>query len=165
MAKEKKEPKINKEGLLSKDAEMILIGLMLSLVSLIGLLNKGPIGQFLTFCSVYLFGVFYFVVFIILLFTGLYLIVKRKLYTFKIDIIALGIILLILGISIASSPANGGDLTLKDVFTSFSKQITDISEGALIKNVTLIENTGGGLLGYFLTRQSLQIHQEQFRQG
>ena len=151
MAKEKKEPKVNKEGLLSKDAETILIGLMLSLVSLIGLLNKGPVGQFLTFIAVYLFGVFYFVVFLLLLFVGVYLVFKRKVFKVKIDITILGLILLSIGIIIGSTYLDNPELKLSEVFTTFQKVLNDgIAEGVLIKDTTLIQHTGGGLLGYFL---------------
>ncbi len=150
MAKEKKEPKVNKDGVLSKDAETILVGLMISLVSLIGLLNKGPIGQFLTFVAVYLFGVFYFVAFLILLYVGVYLVFKRKMFKLKIDVTLLGLILLSLGIMIASSPSNGEVITLSNVFTKFSRQVKDISEGFLIKDIVKVEQTGGGLIGYFL---------------
>lgn len=151
MAKEKKEPKVNKDGVLSKDAETILVGLMLSLVSLIGLLNKGPIGQFLTFVAVYLFGVFYFVAFLILLYVGIYLTFKRKMFKLKIDITLLGLILLSLGIMIASSQSNGELIILNNVFTKFSRQVRDISDGVLIKDIVKVEQTGGGLIGYFLT--------------
>ena len=142
MAKEKKEPKTNKEGLLSKDAETILIGLMIVLVALIGLLNKGPVGEFLTFCAAYLFGVFYFVVYLILLFIGIYLILKRKLFKVKIDITLLGVILLLLGVSIISVRQDQ-NITLNNVFDTFNKTIGR-------ENVIQAQNLGGGLIGYFL---------------
>lgn len=103
MAKEKKQPKDTKDGVLSKDAETILIGLMLCLVALIGLLNRGPIGEFLSYCMVYLFGVFYFIAFLIALFFGLYLILKRQMYRVKIDTTMLGVILLFIGVMISAS--------------------------------------------------------------
>ncbi len=150
MAKEKKAPKVNSDGLMSKEAETILIGLMISLIAIIGLLNRGPIGEFLTFCFVYLFGVFYFVAYLIILFFGLYLTLKRKAFRVQIDVTLLGMILLFIGIIIAASPGNGDELRLSNVFSKFSAQMNNISQGVLIPNVAGIEQAGGGLIGYFL---------------
>ena len=58
--KEKKTPKLNaNEYILSSDAEAILYGLILVLISLIGFLNYGIIGEALTYIFAYLFGIFY----------------------------------------------------------------------------------------------------------
>lgn len=150
MAKEKKEPKKNQDGLLSKDAETILIGLMLSLIALIGLLNRGPIGQFLTYCAVYLFGVFYFVTFLLILFFGLYLIAKRKTYKVHITTTLLGVILLFLGIMISTSMnPDGTPLELKNVFTTYASAISKISHGVMIENIAQVDTMGGGIIGYF----------------
>ena len=79
MAKEKHLPKKSIEAkLISQDAENTLYGLMLFLVSLIGLLNNGFVGNFLTYISAYAFGVFYFVPFLISAAAGLYLILMKK---------------------------------------------------------------------------------------
>ncbi len=151
MAKEKKAPKNSSDSVLSKDAETILIGLMVSLIAIIGLLNRGPIGEFLTFSFAYLFGVFYFLAYLIMLFFGLYLAVKRKALRIHIDVTLLGAILLFVGIIIAASPGNGEDLRLSNVFSTFTTQMNSISHGVLIDNVAQIEQVGGGLVGYFLS--------------
>lgn len=153
MAKEKKEPKRKSDGLFSKDAEIVLIGLMLSLVALIGLLNRGPMGEFLTFLFVYLFGTFYFVVYLILLYTGIYLVLKRKCYKVQIHTVLLGAILFVLGIMIISSLAvdtSAEGLQLKNVFSMFSKQMNEIATGVLIQDLEKVQFAGGGLIGFFL---------------
>ena len=62
MTNDKKIPNGNQSNnLMSKDTEMVLLGVMLSLVSLIGLLNTGPVGHFLFFIFAYAFGVFCFI--------------------------------------------------------------------------------------------------------
>lgn len=153
MAKEKKEPKRKSDGLFSKDAEVVLIGLMLSLIALIGLLNRGPMGEFLTFLFVYLFGTFYFVVYLILLYTGIYLVLKRKCYKVQIHTVLLGAILFMIGIMIISSLAvdtSTEGLQLKNVFSMFSKQMNDIATGVLIQDLEKVQFAGGGLIGFFL---------------
>ena len=57
--KERKTPKTNQEYILSTDAEAILYGLILVLISLIGLLNYGVVGEALTYIFSYLFGIFF----------------------------------------------------------------------------------------------------------
>ena len=69
--KEKKTPKINKsEYILSSDAEAILYGLIMILLSIIGLLGNGVVGDALTYVFAYVFGLFYINLF--LLFSGFF---------------------------------------------------------------------------------------------
>ena len=62
-----KSPKTKDNKVLSDEVEYVLIGLMLILLSIIGLLNKGPVGNFLTYVSIYLFGAYYFVLYALVL--------------------------------------------------------------------------------------------------
>ena len=73
MANDKKIPNVNQgNNFLSKDTEMILLGVMLCLVALIGLLNTGPVGHFfsiflhmhLVYFALFLFYYYYFMVYI-----------------------------------------------------------------------------------------------------
>ena len=64
MSKDKKRDEVKKEKKISVEAEVALLGLLLSIVSLIGLLNQGWLGGFLTYCLVYLFGSMYFIILI-----------------------------------------------------------------------------------------------------
>ena len=116
MANDKKIPNVNQgNNFLSKDTEMILLGVMLCLVALIGLLNTGPVGHFLFYIFAYAFGVFCFIPFLLLLFYGLYLIIKRRAYLIKINSSILGCILLLTGLLISSS--NSENLVLKNMLS------------------------------------------------
>ena len=67
--KEKKLPKKNlNEYVLSSDAEAILYGLMMVLISLIGFLNYGVAGEALTYIFSYIFGIFYVFVYLLFIF-------------------------------------------------------------------------------------------------
>ena len=85
--KEKKTPKLNaNEYILSSDAEAILYGLILVLISLIGFLNYGIIGEALTYIFAYLFGIFYIFTYLLLLFFGIYLMIKKTFFKLHIDL-------------------------------------------------------------------------------
>ena len=67
MGRDKHEPKDSKQKFqISDDAEKTLIGLMLVIISLIGLLNRGFVGEFLTYIFVWciLFYIFLFLNFL-----------------------------------------------------------------------------------------------------
>lgn len=85
MGRDKHEPKDSKQKFqISDDAEKTLIGLMLVIISLIGLFNRGFVGEFLTYIFVYVFGAFYFIFFFFLIFFGIYLVIKKKDYHLKL---------------------------------------------------------------------------------
>ena len=89
-----KVPKNSDNKLLSNDVEATLIGVMVLLVSLIGLLGKGPVGQVLQYCIVFIFGNFYFLVFAYLLIFSLYLIITKKVMDMKINMYLFSFILI-----------------------------------------------------------------------
>ena len=60
MAKEKKEELVEKKKGLSYETEVALIGLMLAIISLIGLLNQGYFGSIITYALVFIFGSWYY---------------------------------------------------------------------------------------------------------
>jgi len=55
VSKDKKRDESKKPKKISVEAEVALLGLLLSIASLIGLLNQGWLGSFLTYCLVFLF--------------------------------------------------------------------------------------------------------------
>ena len=60
MGQNKHQPKESKKRFsISMDAEKTLIGIAITLLSVIGLLNRGFLGEFLTYIAAYVFGVFY----------------------------------------------------------------------------------------------------------
>ena len=78
MSKDKKRDESKKERKLTVEAEVALLGLLLAIVSLIGLLNQGWLGGLLTYCLVYLFGNMYYLVLILNIYLGLYLFFKKN---------------------------------------------------------------------------------------
>ncbi len=145
----KKEPKTNTDNyIVSSDAESVLYGLLFVLLGIIGLINSGPIGHFLTYIFVYLFGTFYSIFFVFLIFLGVYLIIKKKFFAIKIDLKVLGIIFLVYSFMIGASLET--DLTIKNSFTYFSDIINSIQDSKFyISDFSLIPLTGGGIIGYF----------------
>lgn len=151
MAKEKKIPKQSeKDKVLSGDAEATLYGILLLLISIIGLLNKGWVGEFLTYITVYLFGSFYFIFFILMIFLGIYLIAKKRFYRIKINLKLLGGILIIISCSIAASMSND-ELSIANIFTYFNQQMAIVSDSSFhIESLVQVSASGGGIIGYFL---------------
>ena len=150
--KEKKTPKTSaNDYVLSSDAEAILYGLILVLLSLIGFLNYGVVGEALTYIFAYLFGVFYVFVYLLLIFFGLYLMIKKTMFRVHIDLKVLGSILLIIGFCIAASM--GHNLTVNTFFSAYQNQIADSQRRifAMISTEAVYANLGGGIVGYFLT--------------
>lgn len=152
MAKEKHLPKsISEAKLLSRDAENTLYGLMLFLISVIGILNNGFVGNFLTYISAYAFGVFYFVPFLLGIAMGFYLILMKKSYMVKINLVLLGIILIALSCLIGSSLSSTQD-GFNTVFTNFHTKISNAVVNDTIFKLRLsdIGGLGGGIVGAFL---------------
>ncbi len=151
MAKEKKTPKTNSDlKILSSDAEAILYGLILTMIAIIGLLNRGWVGEFLTYITVYSFGVFYSLFFLLIIFFGLHLIVKKNFYRLKVNLYLLGAILLIFSSTIAASKGIEG-LNVTNAFTLFNQRMGYLSSSSFhIDSMDAIASSGGGLIGFFL---------------
>lgn len=148
--KDKKAPKTNKENyIVSVGAEAVLYGIMFFLLGLIGLLNKGIVGQFITYCVVYLFGAFHVLFFLFLMFMGLYLIIKKRIYRIQIDLKLLGFLLILVSFSIGAS--NKDTLTFQTFFSEFSINMERITSSPYqISSLNQIPLVGGGLIGYTL---------------
>ncbi len=146
----KKVPKNNEESyVITSDAEAILYGLLFVLVGLIGLLNRGPVGQFFTYCVVFLFGAFHIFFFALLIFLGIYLMVKKKFYHIRIDLKLLGFFLMLLGLTIGASLESG--LTIQNAYLIFSQRMENVQDSLFhISSLTQIPLSGGGIIGYFL---------------
>ena len=60
MGQDKHQPKDNKKKFtFSNDAEKTLIGIMIFLISIIGLLNRGYVGEFLTYIDKNVIDIFF----------------------------------------------------------------------------------------------------------
>lgn len=149
--KEKKIPKQNpNDYILSSDAEAVLYGLILVLLSLIGFLNYGVVGEALTYIFSYVFGIFYIFVYLLLIFFGLYLMIKKEMFKVHIDLKVLGSILLVLGFCIAASMKSG--IYIDTFFSSYQNQINETQRYvfSMISTDKIFANLGGGFIGYLL---------------
>lgn len=145
-----KSPKLNKKGIFGDGSEPILFGAMITLIALIGLLGKGPVGSLLTFVSIYLFGAYYFLLYAILLFLGIYLMIKRKIVRIQITMRLLGAIFVLLSCLIASSSIDT-NLTISNFAKEYQNSIDLIKVGSYLElDVAEISTVGGGFFGYFL---------------
>ena len=150
--KEKKTPKINKsEYILSSDAEAILYGLIMILLSVIGLLGNGVVGDALTYVFAYVFGVFYILVYVFVIFLGLYLIIKKQMYKIKIDVKVLGALLILFAFCISSS--FNEQLEIGTFFSEFQNRVSESQEHIFLMKTeyAIFHNLGGGFIGFFLT--------------
>lgn len=151
MKKKMKVPKNTNEKFLSNDVEAMLIGVMLLLVSLIGLLGKGPVGQFLQYCVVFVFGNFYFLVYAYLFFFSVYLIATKKMFVMKINLYLFAAMLILFSFLIGASDTSV-ELTIGN-FTGAYINVMNATPGISlfkIESFEAISYTGGGYLGYML---------------
>jgi S-DNA-T family DNA segregation ATPase FtsK/SpoIIIE len=74
-----------------------IIGVVLMFIGAIALLNIGRVGQWLTVLGMVILGKMFFVLFILIIFLGIYYIVKREHFTYK-SVTLIGFIILLLSI-------------------------------------------------------------------
>lgn len=144
--------KINekKENLLNNDFECFFCGLIIILISIIGLLNNGPIGNFLTYIFVYLFGAFYFIFFLLSIFFGLYLMIKRKIFKVHFSLKVCGILFIFFSLLSACSITNT-PLYFNNLNSQFSLHLSLVSPYfPVINNFQDLNEVGGGFIGYLL---------------
>lgn len=145
-----KSPKTKDNKVLSDEVEYVLIGLMLILLSIIGLLNKGPVGNFLTYVSIYLFGAYYFVLYALVLLYSIYLMLKKKVFKLHINMNLLGAILVFVSLLIASSNTNT-ELKFSNLSSLFNEHMASVSSSIfVIDNLSNLATTGGGFIGFTL---------------
>lgn len=144
--------KINgkKENLLNNDFECFFCGLIIVLISIIGLLNNGPIGNFLTYIFVFLFGAFYFIFFLLSIFFGLYLMIKRKIFKVHFSLKLCGIVFIFFSLISACSITNT-PLYFNNLNSQFSLHLSLVSPYfPVINNFQDLNELGGGFVGYLL---------------
>ena len=146
MAKEKKEELVEKKKGLSYETEVALIGLMLAIISLIGLLNQGYFGSIITYALVFIFGSWYYFILLACIYFGIYLLVKRKKPKFVSTLSTISFILLIGFLAIASSKYEGASLS--NWYTYYKAAFERCSQGSYHVNPASINQVGGGIVGY-----------------
>ena len=144
--------KINekKENLLNNDFECFFCGLIIVLISIIGLLNNGPVGNFLTYIFVFLFGAFYFIFFLLSIFFGLYLMIKRKIFKVHFSLKVCGILFIFFSLVSACSITNT-PLYFNNLNSQFTLHLSLVSPYfPVINNFQDLNELGGGFVGYLL---------------
>jgi len=147
MAKEKKEETVDKKVKLSYEIEFALVGLMLAIISLIGLVNQGYIGSLITFALVYLFGCWYQIPLFAGIFFGSYFFITRKKPKMVTNLNVICFALFIVFLAIASSKYDGADID--NCFTFYKSAFSRCHSGIHV-DIALINQVGGGLIGYIL---------------
>ena len=145
-----KKPKNKNNSLMTNEVEYILIGLMLLLISIIGLLNKGPVGNFLTYIGVYLFGAFYFIIFLFLIVVSVYMMIKKKGLRIRLNMVLLGFVLVYLATIIASSTSNS-EIRFNNLIEVYNEHIAVVSSKLfVVDSISNLSVVGGGFIGYSL---------------
>lgn len=146
MSKDKKREESAKEKKISVEAEIALLGLLLAIVSLIGLLNQGWLGGFFTYCLVYLFGSMYYVILLFNVYFGLYLFFKKKKPNITLGLNGVAVIGLLYFLLVASSKFDNA--SLNSWYSYMSNNFKEATLSAFRINVSKLDITGGGLIGY-----------------
>ena len=146
MSKDKKRDESKAPKKIAVEAEVALLGLLLAIVSLIGLLNQGWLGSFLTYCLVYLFGSMHYVVLLLSGYIGLYLFFKKKKPSIVLGINALAVVVLLFFLLVASSIYEGASLS--NWFNKFDNNFNSIVVSSFKVKLEKISIVGGGFIGY-----------------
>ena len=110
MAKEKIEDLKSGKAKLNYEVEIALFGLMIVIISLIGLVNQGFIGSLITYSLVYLFGCWYQLPLFLGLFFGGYFFIRRKKPKMISNFNVICFAFLLVFLAIASSKYDGATL-------------------------------------------------------
>ena len=147
MAKEKIEDLKSGKAKLNYEVEIALFGLMIVIISLIGLVNQGFIGSLITYSLVYLFGCWYQLPLFLGLFFGGYFFIRRKKPKMVSNFNVICFAFLLVFLAIASSKYDGA--TLDNCFTFYKAAFSKCHEGLHV-NVLQVNQVGGGLIGYIM---------------
>ncbi len=145
MAKEKSQELEEKKNKLSYETELALFGLMIAIVSLIGLLNQGYFGSIITYGLVFIFGSWYYMALIALIYFGMFLFIKKKKPKFMSTLTTISFILLIVFLAIASSKYEGASLS--NWYTYYRAAFDRCKDGIHV-TIAKTNQVGGGVVGY-----------------
>ena len=146
MAKEK----FNKKILENNNFECVMIGIMMILISLIGLIGKGPVGEFLQYCLLFLFGMYYILVYLFIIFLGVYLIIKKSFLKIRFNMFFVATLLIFVVLLAASSRANE-TITLTNFAPLYLENLhsSDITLFN-VEGLSAVLHSGGGFFGFLL---------------
>lgn len=130
-------------------------GLLISLLSLVLILDVGPVARGINFPFIYLFGFGQLVLFLFIYYLGMCLLIKGKVYLSKNVFVIIGSIVsflsLLMLVTAIVSYTNPNVVIDKEFFNEYQKNYSDFSIYFGNKIVTFFDNNlpiGGGLLGY-----------------
>lgn len=122
-----------------------ITGLILILIGVIGLGVFGPVGNIIKDFAIFLFGSFYNVLVIIVLFLGIYMLFKRKMPKFFTSKL-IGFYLIIISIlTLAHMNYMEPNLKIGDVLNNSM----EVFLGVVNQNFVGLSQTGGGIIGLF----------------
>ncbi len=150
--KKRKQSGNSLKGFISDEARYVLIGLLIFLLSFIGIIESGGyLGSVISFVFIYLFGVFYFIPLILFAAYGIYIFLRRKNPDFEVGpyLIALAFVIFFALIWASVFSVENGNY-LSSVFGEYSSRFNQIRG----KGLTVIvgqgkSGVGGGIVGFF----------------
>ncbi len=146
MAKKKKQKEKKEEN---TGYKIELIGLALIIVSLVGIMQAGIVGIFVTNFAVFLVGTWYIFLFLALIATGSYMIAKRKLPDF-LTTRMIGIYILVISILILSHVKYISSHDLKGFAGIITETVNMFMQQAGHRmEIASISNICGGMIGAF----------------
>lgn len=140
MSKKKTKKDENKKGF---DRSNEVTGVILILISIIGICRYGVIGRLISSFAVFLVGTIYPAILVTIAIIGLYLIIKREMPSFLSSKL-LGLYIFVFAILVL---LHLNYVTANDL--DFMKIVKETIDNVLIsfKNADVIESTGGGIIG------------------
>jgi len=143
MSKKKTKKEVDKKFEYSNE----VTGIILILVSIIGICRYGPVGRFISSFSIFLVGTIYPILLILFLIIGIYYIAKRKAPNyFTAKLLGLYTFLLSLLIFLHLDYVTLNELSGFDIFKETIDNVL-----LTFKNTDAIANTGGGIIGAILS--------------
>ncbi len=148
MAKKKKQSSKTKKPAYLVD----LYGIVLMLISILGIGKYGPVGRIISSFSVFLVGSLYFFLLVFIFLIGCYLLIKKeypKFFSSKM----IGLYLIVIGVLVLIHQNYVIDATTKDIISKTFENIMTAMEGIMESTIETgvfsksLANTGGGMIG------------------
>ena len=127
-----------------------LIGLLLILLSIIGIGNYGPAGNFVKSFAVFFVGILYILLLLFLLYIGGYLIIKREmpnLLTSRLIGFYIIITAALIFFHLEYGELNDFKLIISETYDNVLLSFNSSSSLSLSENISILSNCGGGMVG------------------
>lgn len=158
--KKRKQNLNSNKGFISDEARFVLVGLLIFLLSFIGIIESGGyLGKVISFIFVYLFGVFYFIPLILIGIYGLYIFLRRRQPSVEVGPYLVTICFtLFFALIWASSWNCESGKYLGEFISEYSARFNQIRGSGLSIIVGAGRSgVGGGLIGFFFFSLFAQI--------